>query len=124
MRDRRRRGVGLAVLRLLALPLLLVLIVRLLLLAAPLLGPRQRQALQNMAVAIDVAGGLIMVLLIVVQLLRREWLGAALIAFLAVPVFIGAYRALPAWWWGSSGASQEQRTENDASRAKRRGPRR
>lgn len=110
-------------LRLLTIPLLLLLVARLLPLAGPLLGPGQRRALQNMAVVIDVAGGLIMVLLVVVQLLQREWLGAGLIALLGVPVFTGAYRALPTWWWGASGPPHEPKTKNQEARAKRRGPR-
>ncbi len=109
-------------LRLLAIPLLLLLVARLLPLAGPFLGVRRRRSIENMAVAIDVAGGLIMVLLIVVQLLRREWLGAVLIALLGVPVFIGTYRALPAWWWGPSRASQEPGTKRQASRTERDGP--
>ncbi len=110
-------------LRLLAIPLLLLLVARLLPLAGPLLRPRQRRALQKMAVAIDVAGGLIMLLLIVVQLLRREWLGAVLIALLGVPVFTGAYRALPAWWWGTGRVSQESKTKSQEPSTERHWPR-
>ncbi len=87
--------------RLLVIPLLVVLLARLLPVLGLVLGPGMRRSLQNMAVAIDVAGGVIMLLLIGVQLVYRQWLGAALLGVLGIPVFVGTYRALPAWWYGS-----------------------
>jgi hypothetical protein len=87
--------------RLLVIPLLVVLLARLLPVIGLILSTNMRRSLQNMAVAIDVAGGFIMLLLIGIQLFFQQWLGAALLGVLGIPVFIGTYRALPAWWYGS-----------------------
>ena len=87
--------------RLLTIPLALLLLVRLLPLLRPLLSVQQHRALQNMVSGIDVAGGALMLALVGYELYQREWLGATLLAVLAVPVLIGTYRALPGWWWGA-----------------------
>ena len=86
--------------RLLVIPLLVILLARLLPIIGVVLSPGARRSIQNMVVAIDVAGGLIMVLLIGVQLFFQQWVGALLLGVLGIPVFIGTYRALPAWWYG------------------------
>lgn len=86
--------------RLLALALIVLLALRLLPLVLPLLGPRWQQTGRRLATTIDVAGGLIVLGLVLLTLLRGEPLGALLLALLGIPVFIGAYRALPAWWRG------------------------
>jgi predicted permease len=88
--------------RLLALVLIIMLALRLLPLVLPLLGERWRQTGRRLAATIDVAGGLIVLGLTLLTLLRGERLGALLLALLGIPVFIGAYRALPAWWRGDS----------------------
>ena len=80
----------------------ILLVVRLLPLLRPFISPQQHRALRNMVSGLDVAGGIIMLGLVGYQLYRRQWLGALLIAVLAVPVLIGTWRALPAWWWGAA----------------------
>lgn len=87
--------------RLLVIPLVVILLARLLPIIGMVLSPSMRRSIQNMVVAIDVAGGFIMLLLIGVQLFFQQWLGALLLGVLGIPVFIGTYRALPAWWYGS-----------------------
>ncbi len=86
--------------RIIAIPLILILGARLIALLGPLLGERWRRAARRWITATDVAGGAIMVALIGLMLWRGEPLAAALLALIGVPVFIGAYRALPAWWRG------------------------
>lgn len=86
--------------RLLALTLALVLALRLLPIVLPLFGERWRQAGHRLANTVDVAGGLIVLGLVLLTLLRGERLGALLLALIGIPVFIGTYRALPGWWRG------------------------
>lgn len=87
-------------LRWLAIPLLLILGVRLLALLSPWLGTGWRRAVRRWTVALDVAGGALILGLIGLLLWRGEPWGALLLALIAMPVWIGAYRALPAWWRG------------------------
>lgn len=87
-------------LRWLAIPLILILGVRLLARLGPWLGPRWERAVRRWTVALDVAGGAIVLALIGLLLWRDEPWGALVLALIALPVFIGAYRALPAWWRG------------------------
>lgn len=86
--------------RLLGIIFLILLLLRVLPAVAPLFGARWRQLGRRMAVVVDVAGGLIMLIIAASLLLRGEILGAALLMLIAIPVFIGTYRALPAWWRG------------------------
>lgn len=86
--------------RILGLVLLLVLLTRLLPLLAPILGEHWRQRTRRLIVTLDVAGGLIVLVIIGSVLLRGDVLSALLVAVLGLPVFWGAYRALPAWWRG------------------------
>lgn len=86
--------------RLIALMIGLILALRLLPIVLSLLGGRWQQTGRRLANTIDVAGGLIVLLLVVLTLVRGERLGALLLALLGIPVFVGSYRALPAWWRG------------------------
>lgn len=88
--------------RLLGFTLAFVLLLRLLPLIGPLLGPRPKRMLAHLAITIDVAGGLIVLGIVLLVLVRGEPLGALLLALIGLPVFWGAYRALPAWWRGSA----------------------
>ncbi len=72
-----------------------------------------RLAIERWRATLDVAGGLIMLILIAVQAARREWVGVALLSLLGMPVFIGMYKSFPLWWFGS---------ENQKSRSKNREP--
>lgn len=87
--------------RFLGLVLLLVLLTRLLPLLSPVFGKQWQRASRRLIVTLDVAGGLIVVLIAGSVLLRGEVLGALLVLLLGIPVFIGAYRALPGWWRGT-----------------------
>ncbi len=82
-------------------------------LSAPLLVlfmPQLRQKFQQMQVILDVSGGLI-VLLIAGSLWWRDRPEIAIVLLLlGIPVFIGAYRALPAWWWGTE--TQRRKPKN------------
>ncbi len=72
-------------------------------LSAPLITifvPQLRRRFQQMQVVIDVAGALILVIIIASVWWRGRPEVALLLAALGIPVFIGAYRALPAWWRG------------------------
>jgi hypothetical protein len=86
--------------RIIAIPLILILGVRLIALLGPLLGGRWQRGVRRWITAADVAGGAIMITLIGIMLWRGEPLAAALLALIGVPVWIGTYRALPAWWRG------------------------
>jgi hypothetical protein len=86
--------------RLIAFPLLLILGVRVLALLSPIFGEGWRRGVQRWTVALDVAGGAIMLALVGLMLWRGEPLAALLIALISIPVLIGMYRALPAWWRG------------------------
>jgi hypothetical protein len=86
--------------RIIVIPLVLILGVRLIALLGPLLGERWQRGVRRWITATDVAGGAIMIALIVIMLWRGEPLAAALLALIGVPVWIGTYRALPAWWRG------------------------
>jgi hypothetical protein len=87
--------------RLLAIPLALILVVRLLWVFEPLMSTSMRLAVKRWRATIDVAGGLIMLVLIVIQAIRGEWLGVGLLTLLGIPVFIGMYQSLPLWWYGT-----------------------
>jgi hypothetical protein len=86
--------------RLLALALLFVLVARLLPLLAWLGGAEWRRFVQRMTTTVDVAGGLILLVIVLSVLARGEPLGALLLALIGIPVFLGTYRALPSWWRG------------------------
>jgi|GEM_PF-6595209 len=90
--------------RLLGLALGVVLVLRLLPLIMPLLNPifgdRWRQVALKLTVIVDVAGGFILLLIVLSVWLRGEPLGALILAVIGIPVFIGTYRALPQWWRG------------------------
>lgn len=86
--------------RLLALVLLFVLLTRLAPLLLPFARPAWRRTLRMLGVTVDVAGSLVMLVVIGSVLLRGSVLGALLLVAISVPVFIGTYRALPAWWRG------------------------
>lgn len=88
--------------RLIGLTLGIMLVLRLLPLALALFGERGRLAGRRLANTIDVAGGLIVLGLVLLTLLRGEPMGALVLALLGIPVFIGTYRALPAWWRGDA----------------------
>jgi hypothetical protein len=77
-----------------------LLILRLLAPVIGLFAPRLRQKIQQQQVVIDVAGGVILLVIIGTVWWRGRPEIALLLAVLSIPVFIGAYRALPAWWWG------------------------
>jgi hypothetical protein len=63
--------------------------------------PHMRQKTRQMQIVIDVAGGVILLVIIGSVWWRGRPEVAALLAVLGIPVFIGAYRALPAWWLGN-----------------------
>lgn len=86
--------------RLIAIALALIIGVRLMAWLGPLLGARWQRSVRRWITALDVAGGAIMIALIGLMLWRGEMLSAGLLALLAIPVLIGTYRALPAWWRG------------------------
>jgi hypothetical protein len=86
--------------RLFAFCLALVLFARLLPLVAWAGGAQWRRFVQRLAVTVDVAGGLIVLVIVLSLLARGEPLGALLLAVIGIPVFIGTYRALPSWWRG------------------------
>lgn len=86
--------------RFLALALLFVLLLRVLPLLVPFMGLRWQESAAKLRVTIDVAGGLILGLIIGSLALRGEPLGALVLTLIGIPVFIGMYRALPAWWRG------------------------
>ena len=73
-------------------------------LAAPLLVlfmPQLRKKFQQMQVILDVSGGLIILLIAGSLWWRGRPEIAIVLLLLGIPVFIGAYHALPAWWWGN-----------------------
>jgi hypothetical protein len=86
--------------RLLALCLLFVLFARLLPLLAWLGGAQWRRFVHRTSSTVDVAGGLILLVIVLSVLARGEPLGALLLALIGIPVFLGTYRALPSWWRG------------------------
>ncbi|HEX6290901.1 MAG TPA: hypothetical protein VFZ66_17080 [Herpetosiphonaceae bacterium] len=86
--------------RLLGFCLALVLFARLLPMLAWLGGERWRRSMQRLTITVDVAGGFILLAIVLSVLLRGEPLGALLLAVIGIPVFIGTYRALPSWWRG------------------------
>lgn len=88
--------------RLIGLILAIMLLLRLLPLVLALFGERWRLAGRRLANTIDVAGGLIVLGLVLLTLVRGEPRGALVLALLGIPVFIGTYRALPAWWRGDT----------------------
>ncbi len=85
--------------RLFALLVAVVLLLRLLSVVLPLIAPSAKDSIRRMVVSIDVVGGLIMLLLVGLMLYLGDALSALLLALLGIPIFIGAYRALPEWWW-------------------------
>jgi hypothetical protein len=62
--------------------------------------PQLRQQLLRFQVVIDVAGGLIVLIIAGSVWWRGRPDIALLLLVLGIPVFIGAWRALPAWWYG------------------------
>jgi hypothetical protein len=64
------------------------------------LKPQLRQQLRQFQVVIDVAGGLILLIIAGSVWWRGRPDVALLVLVLGIPVFIGAWRALPAWWHG------------------------
>lgn len=86
--------------RLFALALLFVLLTQLAPLLLPFARPAWRRTLRALGVTVDVAGSVIMLVIIGSVLARGSLLGAALLTAISVPVFVGTYRALPAWWRG------------------------
>ena len=86
--------------RLIGFALLIVVLARLLPVLVPSVLPGWQRSARRLATTLDVAGGLLVVLLIVYVWLRGETLGALLLALIGVPVFWGTWRALPAWWRG------------------------
>jgi hypothetical protein len=89
-----------SVTRLLAFCLVFVLLARLLPIVAWLGGARWRQTMQRLTVTVDVAGGFILLVIVLSVLARGEPVGALVLAVIGTPVFIGMYRALPSWWRG------------------------
>ncbi len=62
--------------------------------------PQLRQQLRRLQVVIDVAGGLIVLIIAGSVWWRGRPDVALLLLVLGIPVFMGAWRALPAWWYG------------------------
>ncbi len=85
--------------RLFALLAAVVLLFRLLAVVLPIITPSAKDSIRRMVVSIDVVGGLIMLLLVALMLYLGDTLSALLLAVLGIPIFIGAYRAFPEWWW-------------------------
>lgn len=63
--------------------------------------PRLRRAAQRLQVVIDVAGGLVMLFLAASVWWRGRGDVALVLLLFGLPVFIGMWRALPAWWRGN-----------------------
>ena len=82
------------------LAMLIVMLARLLPVLVPSVLPGWKRSARRLGIALDVAGGLIVVLLVLFVWLRGETLGALLLALIGIPVFWGTWRALPAWWRG------------------------
>lgn len=86
--------------KLLAFSLVFVLIAKLLPLVAWLGGAEWRRFVHRLTTTVDVAAGLILIIIVLSVLVRGERLGALLLALIGIPVFLGTYRALPSWWRG------------------------
>lgn len=67
---------------------------------APWLGPHVQRRLLRLQTTVDVAGGLILIILIAVQLVYGNVINAVVLALIGLPIFVGTYRALPGWWRG------------------------
>ncbi len=87
------------IMRLFAFILAFALLLRLLAVVLPIIAPSTQRSIRRMVVSIDVVGGLIMLLLVGLMLYLGDPLSALLLAVLGIPIFIGAYRAFPEWWW-------------------------
>jgi hypothetical protein len=87
------------IIRLFALLVVFVLLLRVLAVILPIIAPSTQRSIRRMVVSVDVVGGLIMLLLVGLMVYLGEPLSALLLAVLGIPLFIGAYRALPEWWW-------------------------
>ena len=70
------------------------------LLGFTLLGPRWRKSARRIADTVDIAGGIVLLVIIGSVLLRGRPLAALILALIGIPVFLGTYRALPSWWRG------------------------
>ncbi len=77
-----------------------VLVVRLCMPLFAIFKPQLRQQLRRLQVVIDVAGGLVLLIIAGSVWWRGRPEVALLVLLLGIPVFIGAWRALPAWWRG------------------------
>jgi hypothetical protein len=86
--------------RLIGFALLIVMLARLLPVLVPSVLPGWQRSARRLATTLDVAGGLVVALLILYVWLRGEPVGALLLALIGIPVFWGTWRALPAWWRG------------------------
>jgi hypothetical protein len=67
---------------------------------APYVVPGWRARLLRFQVALDIAGGLIVIALIVLHLAQGEEFDALVLVLLGIPIWLGAYRSFPAWWRG------------------------
>lgn len=86
--------------RLLGIVFALVFAVRLCMPLFVVFKPQLRQHMRQLQVVIDVAGGLILLIIAGSVWWRGRPDVALLVLVLGIPVFIGAWRALPAWWYG------------------------
>jgi hypothetical protein len=86
--------------RLLGIAFGLALVLRLCMPLFAVFKPQLRQTLQQLQLVIDVAGGLILLIIAGSVWWRGRPDVALLVLLLGIPVFIGAWRALPAWWYG------------------------
>ena len=90
------------IVRLLAIAFGALLLLRLFTPIIVLFVPHLREKLHHTQVVLDVAGSLILLLIIGSVWWRGRPEIALLVAVFGIPVFIGTYRALPAWWRGWS----------------------
>ncbi len=79
--------------------LVLVLGLRVLSVVLPIVAPSTKHTLRRTVVSLDIVGGLIMLLMVGAMVWLGEPWSALLLAVLGIPLFIGAYRAFPEWWW-------------------------
>jgi Na+/alanine symporter len=86
--------------RLLGIVFGVVLVVRFCMPLFAVFKPQIRQQLRQLQVVIDVAGGLVLLIIAGSVWWRGRPEVALLVLLLGIPVFIGAWRALPAWWYG------------------------
>ena len=86
--------------RLLGIAFGVVLVLRFCMPLLAMFKPQLRQQLLRFQVVIDVAGGLIVLIIAGSVWWRGRPDIALLLLVLGIPVFIGAWRALPTWWYG------------------------